>query len=123
MVPLGVVVVEVVVDGCVVVDVVLVVVLLVVLEVDVVVLLVLVVDDVLELVGGGVVVWPWPRPGGGENARRTWFVVPSTGRAMAAATPRAGTVSAAMTPSTRPYLGAVTVLIRRSLTISLRVGG
>ena len=83
-------------------------------ELDVVELLelvVLVADVVvLDVVDEVVVVW-WPR--GGDQVRRACVGDGSTGRAMAAATPRVGTVSAAMTPSTRPYLGTETVLIEK----------
>lgn len=64
--------------------------------------------DVVVLDVDDVVVWcPW----GGDQVRRACVGEGSIGRAMAAATPRVGTVSAAMTPSTRPYLGTETVLI------------
>jgi hypothetical protein len=56
------------------------------------------------------VVW-WPC--GGVQVRRACVWDESMGRAIAAATPRVGTVSAAMTPSTRPYLGTETVLIEK----------
>ncbi|MDR6864164.1 hypothetical protein [Phycicoccus sp. 3266] len=71
-------------------------------ELEVVDVVVLDVDDEV------VVVWC---PRGGVQVRRAWVGEGSMGRAIAAATPRVGTVSAAMTPSTRPYLGTETVLI------------
>lgn len=78
-----------------------------VLEVDELELVDVVVLDVDDEVD---VVWcPW----GGDQVRRACVGDESMGRAIAAATPRVGTVSAAMTPSTRPYLGTETVLIEK----------
>ncbi|MDU0314702.1 hypothetical protein RKE38_13470 [Phycicoccus sp. M110.8] len=78
--------------------------------------------DVVELVAEAVVLdddgdvvlvtW-WTCLEDGDTAMATGVEPPPTGRAMAAATPRVGTVSAAMTPSTRPYLGTETVLIEK----------
>ncbi|MFC8502048.1 hypothetical protein ACFUC1_06790 [Pedococcus sp. NPDC057267] len=70
------------------------------------------VDEVVLDVDEVVVVGWWCLRGGGV-VRRACAADRSFGWATAAATPRVGTVSAAMTPSTMPYLGTETVLMEK----------